>query len=599
VSSSREEEALDPNATDDPSALLEGTPYRFLAPLGRGAMGEVVEAEHVALGKRVVVKLLHKHHAARHDFADRMRIEAQALANISHPNLVQVTDFGQTAEGRTYLVMERLHGRNLREELDERGPLPVLEAIDIVRQALAGLAAAHAAGVVHRDVKLDNLFLCNPIEGRRAVKVLDFGVAKVIAVMGESTPAPLAFPTAEGIAMGTPRFFSPEQARGLPIDPRTDVYAAGAVLYTLVAGRSPFEELTTLLEIARAHAFQTPEPPSYWAVQAIPRELDEAIMKALAKAPEDRFDSALAFAAELERIAGHVASSGAVVSRWERTEVMPGAPPTHRTGLVTPTEPPAPGPDTTTAVDALIAPRDTMPTGLPPALRHSSAPPTTRTSAPPTTRISTPPIGHTSAPPTARMSAPPEAHTSTPPEARTSALPEPRTSTPPPDDALPYRRTLATPLPATVKTPEPPAITPLPRPQRLSETPLPRRTSTSPPPERSSVAPIEPPAALPDVAPKPLLSSPPMSPRPPSSGVVATSKPRPAPVPWRVRPASAPARARTSVPAPAPESEEEPAPEETAAPLAPQPAPRSPSSALIFLGALVLALIIALLITRG
>ncbi|UQA63989.1 protein kinase [Polyangium aurulentum] len=570
-------------------------------------MGEVVEAEHVALGKRVVVKLLHKHHAARQDFADRMRIEAQALANITHPNLVQVTDFGQTAEGRTYLVMERLYGRNLREELDERGPLPVLEAIDIVRQALAGLSAAHAAGVVHRDVKLDNLFLCNPVEGRRAVKVLDFGVAKVIAVMGETTPAPLAFPTAEGVAMGTPRFFSPEQARGLPIDPRTDVYAAGAVLYTLVAGRSPFEELTTLLEIARAHAFETPEPPSYWAAQAIPRELDEAIMKALAKAPEDRFESALAFAAELERIAGHVASSGAVVSRWERTEVMPGAPPTHRTGLVSPTEPPAPGPERTTVVDALVAPRDTMPTGLPPEMRHSSAPPTTRNSAPPTAHISAPPTARISAPPTARISAPPTARISapptrrisSPPEAYTSTPPEARTSAPPPDDALPYRRTLATPLPATVKTPEHAEATPLPRPERLSETPLPRRISALPPPERSSVAPpIETPAPLPDVAPKPLLSSPPMTPRPPSSGVVATSKPRPAPVPWRVRPASAPARARTSVPAPAPEPEEEPAPEETAEPLAPRPAQRSPSPALIFIGVFLLALIVALLLTR-
>jgi serine/threonine-protein kinase len=556
VSSSREEKALDPNAAEDPSALLGGTPYRFLAPLGRGGMGEVVEAEHVALGKRVVVKLLHKHHAARHDFADRMRIEAQALANITHPNLVQVTDFGQTAEGRTYLVMERLFGRNLREELDERGPLPVLEAIDIVRQALAGLSAAHAAGVVHRDVKLDNLFLCNPIEGRRAVKVLDFGLAKVIAVMGESTPAPLAFPTAEGVAMGTPKFFSPEQARGLPIDPRTDVYAAGAVLYTLVAGRSPFEELTTLLDIARAHAFQTPEPPSYWAAQAIPPELDEAVMKALAKAPEDRFESALAFAAELERIAGHVASSGAVVSRWERTEVMPSAPPTHRTGLVSPTDPPAPAPDAATAVDTLIAPRDTIPIAQPQDLRNSSAPPTTRASAPP----------------------------------------EARTSTTPPDDALPYRRTSNPPLPATVKTPEHPAVSPLTRPERLSDGPL--RTSTSPPPERSSVAPLEPSAGLPDVAPKPLLTSPPMSPLPLSSGMVTSTKPRPAPVPWRVRPASAPARARTSVPVPGPEPEEPPASEETSAPLAPQPAPRLPRSALIFVGAFLLALIVALLLTR-
>jgi serine/threonine-protein kinase len=550
VSSSRAQKSLEPDDAEDASALLDGTSYRFLAPLGRGAMGDVVLAEHVALGKPVVVKLLQERHAARPDFADRMRIEAQALANISHPNLVQVTDFGQTAEGRTYLVMERLHGRNLREELEDRGPLPVLEAIDIVRQALAGLSAAHAAGIVHRDVKLENLFLCDPVEGRRTVKVLDFGVAKVIAVTGESTPAPLAFPTAEGVAMGTPRFFSPEQARGLPIDPRTDVYAAGAVLYTLVAGRSPFEELTTLLEIARAHAFQMPEPPSYWAAQAIPRELDEAVMKALAKEPDDRFESALAFAAELERIAGHVAASGAVLSRWERTEVIPGAPPTHRTGLVSTTEPPA-APDPA-PVEQVVGPRDTMPTGVPSALRYSSAPPTHRTSAPP--------------------------------EARTSAPPELRTSAPPPDDVPPHRPTLNTPLPATMKVPERPAEPPLATPERVSEPPL--RTSNAPPPEPRN--------------PAPLMSSPPMSPRPPSSGVVASSKPRPAPVPWRVRPASAPARARTSTPAPEPEPEpeESSASEEAPAPLAPAPRPRSSSSVLVFVAAFVLALVAALLLAR-
>ncbi|HRI67011.1 MAG TPA: serine/threonine-protein kinase, partial [Polyangium sp.] len=273
--------------TGHPATLLDGTPYRFIAPLGRGGMGDVVEAEHVALGKRVVVKLLQERHAHRPDYVDRMRIEAQALAKISHPNLVQVTDFGQTAQGRTFLVMERLRGRNLREELEERKVLPVLEAMNIVRQSLQGLAAAHDAGIVHRDVKLENLFLCEPTGGshRRTVKVLDFGVAKVIGLTGENTPLPLAFPTAEGVAMGTPRYFSPEQARGREVDWRTDVYAAGIVLYTLITGRGPFDRHTTLLELTRAHAFEQPEPPSRIAGQFVPPELDAAVLKALAKEP--------------------------------------------------------------------------------------------------------------------------------------------------------------------------------------------------------------------------------------------------------------------------------------------------------------------------
>lgn len=322
--------------TGHPATLLDGTPYRFIAPLGHGAMGDVVEAEHVALGKRVVVKLLQERHANRPDFIDRMRIEAQALAKLTHPNLVQVTDFGQTAQGRTFLVMERLRGRNLREELEERKFLPVLEAMNIVRQSLQGLAAAHDAGIVHRDVKLENLFLCEASSNRRAVKVLDFGVAKVIGVAGDNTPLPLAFPTAEGVAMGTPRYFSPEQARGREVDWRTDVYAAGIVLYTLVTGRGPFDHHTTLLELTRAHAFEQPELPSRIAPQPIPPELDAAILKALAKEPLDRFPTALAFAVELERVSAKLTAE---TRQQQQQASVP--PPSEAPQLEPPTRPTA------------------------------------------------------------------------------------------------------------------------------------------------------------------------------------------------------------------------------------------------------------------
>lgn len=322
---------LDPTASAaaPKPTLLEGTPYRFIAPLGRGGMGDVVEAEHIALGKRVVVKLLQERHAGRADYVDRMRIEAQALAKISHPNLVQVTDFGQTAEGRTFLVMELLRGKTVRDELEARKFVPVLDAMDMLRQTLAGLAAAHEAGIVHRDVKLDNLFLCDaPDGGRRTLKVLDFGVAKVIGVMGDNTPLPLAFPTAEGVAMGTPRFFSPEQARGRQVDQRTDIYAAGMVLYHLIAGRGPFDRHTTLLDLSRAHAFEAPEPPSRLAPQPIPPALDAAVLKALAKDPNDRFRSALEFAAELERIAAEMSAAEARIAslRAKTTSEAPKMP---------------------------------------------------------------------------------------------------------------------------------------------------------------------------------------------------------------------------------------------------------------------------------
>ncbi|XXX78121.1 serine/threonine-protein kinase [Sorangium sp. So ce134] len=295
---------------------LEGTPYRALRLVGRGGMGEVLEAEHRALRKRVVVKLVRR--ALAHDprFADRLRVEAQALAAVSSPHVVAVLDLGRTPAGRPYLVMERLEGRTLGEELERRGALPVAEAIDVVRQVLAGLAAAHRIGLVHRDVKLDNVFLCAPGAaapgGARVAKLLDFGVAKVLdggvepGAPGAARPFPLAgpaVPTEAGLLVGTPRTASPEQARCRPVDARADVYAVGLLMYTLVVGHGPFAHLDDALEVLRAHVLEAPVPPSLRAAQQIPPALDRAVLKALAKRPEERFQSAEAFAEELGRIA--------------------------------------------------------------------------------------------------------------------------------------------------------------------------------------------------------------------------------------------------------------------------------------------------------
>ncbi|WP_437288816.1 serine/threonine-protein kinase [Sorangium sp. So ce406] len=306
-----------------PSAVagdaLEGTPYRALRALGRGGMGEVVEAEHRALRKRVVVKLVRRAFAHDPRFADRLRVEAQALAAVSSPHVVAVLDLGQTPAGRPYFVMERLEGTTLGEELGRRGALPVAEAIDVVRQVLAGLSAAHRLGLVHRDVKLDNVFLCAPGAapgGGRVVKLLDFGVAKVLdggaaaGAPGASTPLPLAgpaYPTEAGLLVGTPRTASPEQARCQPVDARADVYAVGLLMYTLVVGHGPFAHIEDALGVLRAHVMETPALPSRCAAQRIPAALDRAVLKALAKRPEERFQSAEAFGEELGRIGAELA----------------------------------------------------------------------------------------------------------------------------------------------------------------------------------------------------------------------------------------------------------------------------------------------------
>ncbi|WP_437297711.1 serine/threonine-protein kinase [Sorangium sp. So ce426] len=298
--------------------MLEGTPYRAVRVLGRGGMGEVVEAEHRALRKRVVVKLVRR--ALAHDprFTDRLQVEARALAAMSSPHVVSVLDLGQTPSGRPYFVMERLEGRTLAEELQRRGPLPVAEAIELVRQVLAGLAAAHRVGLVHRDVKLDNVFLCAPGAAApgdaRVAKVLDFGVAKVLdgALAGAAPGAPPAvdgpaYPTDAGLLVGTPRTASPEQARCQPVDARADVYAVGLLMYTLVVGHGPFAHVEDALALLRAHVVETPAPPSRYAAQRLPAALDRAVLKALAKRPEERFQSAEAFAAELGRIGAELA----------------------------------------------------------------------------------------------------------------------------------------------------------------------------------------------------------------------------------------------------------------------------------------------------
>lgn len=275
-----------------PGTFLEGTPYIVVRLLGQGGMGEVYEVEHRILGRRFAAKVLHRAHRGRADLAARMREEARALAGMRHRNLVEVFDLGAAADGRPYFAMELLPGRDLRMELARFGVVAVPSALHLIAQALDGLAAAHRAGIVHRDVKLENLFLCE--DG--TLKVLDFGIAKALHHASSLT--------VHGSAIGTARCMAPEQHTSGAVDPRTDVYAAGLALYELVAGRGPFDEARGNEHAMRfAHCERLPPRPSRVSPQAIPRQVEEAILRALAKRPDDRFASAAEMAEALRRLA--------------------------------------------------------------------------------------------------------------------------------------------------------------------------------------------------------------------------------------------------------------------------------------------------------
>lgn len=279
-----------------------GTPYRGLARIGRGGMGEVWEVA-PAVGRpgatRMAAKLLTTEVSC--ESLDRFKLEVKIAGRLRGPHVVSAMDAGVTPGGRAYYVMECLSGETLRERLARRGPLPVTEAVELVTQALRGLAEAHALGVVHRDLKLDNLFVVPGRRGRPLVKVLDFGVAKVVGGHARTPTAPMV-PTATGVLLGTPRFAAPEQILGEPVEPRTDLYAMGLVLHHLLVGHGPFDDARGLVELARAQVERQVPPPSLERPE-VPRGLDAIVLRALSTRPEGRPPTAESFIDALGRVA--------------------------------------------------------------------------------------------------------------------------------------------------------------------------------------------------------------------------------------------------------------------------------------------------------
>jgi len=255
--------------------------YRLLRLQGSGGAAVVYQAAHTLMHKAVAVKILRPELAVRPDFVQRFLGEARTVARLRHENIVDIVDVGRTENGIVFCVMEYLEGEELAETMAREGPMPWPRARDFVMQVCRALSAAHAVGVVHRDIKPQNCFRIRHAHNPDFIKLLDFGIAKQT-----DTDHGL---TATGVIMGTAEYMSPEQARGSDVDARADIYSVGAMLFELLAGRPPFEG-DTFIDVLVKHASE-PVPRLSALVQGLDPAVDAIIARTLAKKPGDRFGS--------------------------------------------------------------------------------------------------------------------------------------------------------------------------------------------------------------------------------------------------------------------------------------------------------------------
>ena len=265
--------------------------YRVEERIGEGGMGVVYRATHVVLRKPFALKVIRADQATDANIVQRFVREARAASGIGHPNIVNINDFGTTADGSLYLAMEFLDGMTLADAM-KSGPIPFARALEIFIQIAGALEAAHAQGIVHRDLKPENIFLMREAGQHEFVKVLDFGIAKV-----KNAAAKL---TSTGMVFGTPHYLSPEQAAGQPVDHRSDIYSLGVIMYQVLAGQLPFTA-ESLMALMTKHMFE-PAPSLREAGHAVPSALDAIVGRCLQKKPELRHASMRELDSDLRRV---------------------------------------------------------------------------------------------------------------------------------------------------------------------------------------------------------------------------------------------------------------------------------------------------------
>jgi|GEM_PF-2024589 len=297
-----------------PDSLIGTELHGFVVTraLQTGGMGCVYEAEHPLIRRRVAVKVLRPELCDRSDLRERFLLEARAMSAVKHRNVVEIHNFGQLPSGRAYLTMELIEGETLAETIEREAPMQPLRALQLMEEILSGLAAAHAVSVVHRDLKPSNIVLMRESNGDFAVKVLDFGLARLVDARASHPDLLKDRAARTSLIAGTPEYMSPEQTAGKPVDGRADLYAAGVILFEMLSGHLPFESENTL-DLLSAHASAVPPLVSSWVSDVHP-QLDAFVDQLLAKDPKRRAESATAARAQAKDVEAAIAAMPLVVT---------------------------------------------------------------------------------------------------------------------------------------------------------------------------------------------------------------------------------------------------------------------------------------------